>query len=253
MSANQLVQKFVTEDGRQFDTKAEAIDYLRLPLITAALNKVNGNNKELTDWLIANQEAVESTFESTKIQRVTKSEKNQLAKALDAVAAAGDKQFKFIVENKDAILESFRWPSVKRGTDEEQAATIRGGFLALTGENAELSDWLIANQEALLEAFQAGVIKREVNPKAADALAAYRAKQAGRKAEKDAAVATLEAKLEADKAAAGDDATKIATLEAAFKVAKAAAIAPLDAKFKAEDEAVEAAKKAEAEKNTEKK
>lgn len=224
MSANTLVQKFVCEDGTQFDTKAEAVDYLRKPLIMAALGKVNGNNKELTDWLYKNQEGIESAFESTRIQRVTKSEKNQLSKALEAVAAAGDKAYAFITNNKEAVLESFRWPSVKRGTEEEQAATIRDGFMALTGENAELTDWIIANKDALLEAYEAGIVKREVNPKAADALAAYREKQAARKVEKEAAVAADKAAVEAGK--------------------PATAVAAVEAKFKAEDEAAAAAKKA---------
>ena len=178
---------YQTPDGKLFDTKAEAMDYMRKPQIVAALNKLNGNNAELTDWLHANQEAIETTFESTKIRRVTKSEKKQLDKALAAIAAAGDKAFAFVTDNLAAVSESFRWPSVKRGTEEEQAATIRAGFMALTSENVELVDWIIGNKDALLEAFQAGVIKREVNPKAADALAAYRAKKAAEKAEKEAA------------------------------------------------------------------
>lgn len=192
-----LKQVYATPDGKQFDTKAEALDYLRRPLITAALNKVAPDNPELVDWLLANQEAVETNFESTKIKRVTKSEHKQLEKALEAVASAGEKSFAFITDNASAILDSFRWPSVKRGTEEEQAATIKNGFLALTGEPAEkpeLTDWIIANKDAILEAYQAGVVKREVNPKAAEALAAYQAKKKAEKEAKAAAAAAQEAK-----------------------------------------------------------
>lgn len=234
-----LVQKFVTEDGKQFDTKAEAIDYLRKPLITAALNKVDGDNKELTDWLVENQDAVEGAFESTTIQRVTKAERAQLAKALEAVVVAGDKAFAFITTNKEHILDSFRWPSVKRGTKEEQAATVRGSLMQITGDNNELSDWLIANQTAVLDAFQAGIVKREVNPKAVDALAAYRAKQAARKAEKDVAVAEDKAAVEA-----GKPATAVAALEAKFKAEDRQTA--LDAAAIADAAAVEAGKSATA-------
>lgn len=177
-----LSQKFVTEDGKAFDTKAEAMDYLRRPLKAAALNKINGDNKELTDWLLDNEEAVAANFESTKIRRVTKSEKKQLEKALEAVAASGDKAFSFLIDNAAALAESFRWPSVKRGDATEQAATIKAGFLSMTDNNEELADWLIGNKDAILESFEAGVVKREVSPKAAEALAKYRAEKAAQKA-----------------------------------------------------------------------
>jgi hypothetical protein len=228
MSQAQLAQKFVTPDGKLFDTKAEANDYLRRPLITAAMNVVTGGNKELTEWLIANEESVASTYESTKIQRVTKSEKKTLEKALDAIVAAGDRSFAFVAENKEAILESFRWPSVKRGTEEEQAKTIRDGFLVLTNDNAQLADWLIANQTQILEAYEAGVVKREVNPKAAEALAAYRANQAVLKAEMEAAVAADKAATEAGKPEEANAVAKLTMKRAAeakaAEDAKAAAV-----------------------------
>lgn len=189
----------VEGSDRIFDTKAEASDFLRRPLKTAALNKLNGNNAEVTEWLLANEDQIEATFESTKIQRVTKSEKAQLVKSLEEVAKAHatvaedgsvsnvEKKFAFLIENAAAIADSFRWPSVKRLKEDEEAAAIKTGFMTLTGENAELVDWMIANKVALLEAYQAGVVKREVNEKAATALAAYRAQKAAEKAAKEAA------------------------------------------------------------------
>lgn len=191
----------VEGSDRLFDSKAEAQDFLRRPLKTAALNKLNGDNAEVTAWMLENEEAIETTFESTKIQRVTKSEKAQLVKALEEVCKAHatvaedgtvsniEKKFEFLIKNKEAVADSFRWPSVKRGTEEEQAATIKTGFMALTGDNVELVDWMIANKTGILEAFQAGVVKREVNEKAANALAAYRAQKAAEKAAKEAAAA----------------------------------------------------------------
>lgn len=200
--SNPIKQGFQTPDGVIHESMAAAKDHLRKPEIKKALNALNGNNTELTDWLMEQQEAVEATFESTKIRRVTKSEKNQLVKALEEVTKAHatvtqvegqapvisgiEKKFAFLIENAEAIAESFRWPSVKRASEEEQAATIRAGFMALSGDNVELVDWLIANKTALLEAYQAGVIKREVNPTAAAALAKYRADQAAKKAAAEA-------------------------------------------------------------------
>lgn len=196
---NVLRQGFMTPDGKVFDTKSEAMDYLRKPQKEAALNKLNGNNAELTAWLLENEESISDTFESTKIQRVTKSEKKQLEKALEELAKAHatvaedgtvsnvDKKYAFLIENREAIADSFRWPSVKRQSEEDQAATIKAGFMALTGDNVELVDWILGNKDAILEGFQAGVVKREVNPKAQDALAAYRAKKAAEKAAKEAA------------------------------------------------------------------
>lgn len=184
---NVIQQGFMTPDGKVFATKAEAVDHIRRPLKTEALLKIAGaDNGELVEWLIDNQESIEATFESTKIRRVTKSEKKQLEKALEAVKAAGDKAFGFIIENTEAIADSFRWPSVKRGTEEEQAATIKAGFMVMTENNSDLSDWIIANKEAVLEAYQAGVVKKQLAPNAAKGLAEYQAKK---RAEKEAAAA----------------------------------------------------------------
>lgn len=182
-------QGFQTEDGVMHATKAAAMEYLRRPLKAAALNALNSNSVEVTNWMLDNEEKIYDVFKSTTIRRVTKSEKNKLEAALKAVEASGEKAFAFLIENKEAVADSFRWPSVKRGTEEEQAATIRDGFMALTGDNTELVAWLVANQEAILEAFNAGVIKREVSEKAANGLKAYREKQAAEKAAKLAAEA----------------------------------------------------------------
>lgn len=199
-------QGFQTPDGQLFATRAEAMDHMRRPEKIKAFNAINGNNADLTEWMLANEDAIQGVYESTKIQRVTKAEKAQLVKALDAVtkahatvtpgAAEGDapvvtnveKAFAFIIENAAAIADSFRWPSVKRVSEEEQAASIRQGFLNMAGEdNAELVDWLISSKEAVLAAYDAGIVKKEVNPKAAEALAKYRADKAAEKAAKEAA------------------------------------------------------------------
>jgi hypothetical protein len=178
----ELKQVFTTPDGKHFDTKAEAMNYLRKPKIMEAMKKVTGGNAELADWLVNHQESVEMAFESGTIKRVTKSEHNKLAKALEAIVEAGNPKFAFVADNKGAILDSFRWPSVKRMSDEEKSAAARNTLVAASEGNEELAGWVLANKDAILEAYTAGIEKKQVNPKAAEALAAYRAKKAAEKA-----------------------------------------------------------------------
>lgn len=182
----ELKRVVVTPDGKQFDTVKEAQDYLRRPKIKAELLKIA--DEKVTDWLIENQEAVEVAFEAGTIRRVTKVEHNKLKKSLEALKEVDNPKLKFLQENVDAILESFRWPSVKRMTDEEKATAARNGLVAESG-NEQLADWIIANKDAVLKAFEAGVEKREVNPKAQAALAAYREKKAAEKKAQEAKAA----------------------------------------------------------------
>jgi hypothetical protein len=187
----QLEQKIAVkmDDGsfKLFDTKAEATEFLQRPKQTEAFKAFVGENPELITWLLDNRADIEGAFESAKIKRVTKSEKKALEKALDAVKAAEDKNFAFLVENRTAILESFRWPSVKRGSEEEQAAMVRKAVMAATEDNAELTDWIVANKTQILEAYEAGAIKREVSPQAAEGLAKWRAEQAAKREQEKAA------------------------------------------------------------------
>jgi hypothetical protein len=177
-----IKQGFTTPDGSTFDTKAEALNYLRRPKIQEALNVVTANDANVTDWLLNNQEAVEVAFETGTIRRVTKAEHNKLKKAVEHMVALNDPKMAFLADNADAVLDSFRWPSVKRLNPEEKAAAARNTLTAATGGNASLAEWIMTNQEGILAAYQAGVEKREVNPKATEALAAYRAKKAAEKA-----------------------------------------------------------------------
>lgn len=178
----ELRQVYTTEDGKVFDNKKDAMDYLRRPKIEAALITLTGGNKELTSWLLENQEAVEVAFETGTIKRVTKSEKNKLKKALEAVAEANEPKFAFVADNVQAIVDSFRWPSVRRMDPEEKAAAARKSLLEASEGNEELADWVLAHKDALIEAYQAGVEKRTISPKAAQGLAEYRAKKAAEKA-----------------------------------------------------------------------
>ena len=174
---------FTTPDGAQFETKAEAQDHLRKPKIKAALLKLTGNNAEMADWLLNHREDVEVAFETGTIRRVTKSEHNKLRKACEALKELeGHPKLAFLKDNVDAILDSFRWPSVKRMTDAEKATAARNTLVAASEGNEKLAEWVLANREGVLAAYDAGVEKREVNPKAQEALAAYRARKAAEKA-----------------------------------------------------------------------
>lgn len=177
------------EDGsiRLFDSKAEAVDFLRRPAQQKALAAFIEGNEELVNWIIDVQEDLAGAFESTKIRRVSKAEKKALEKALAAVAAAEDKAFSFLVENQKAVLDSFRWPSVKRGSEEEQKAQIINAVTEVAGGDAELAAWLVDSKDQILEALEAGKVKREVSPKAAEGLARWRAEQEAKKAAAQAA------------------------------------------------------------------
>jgi len=180
---SELKQVFETPDGKVFDSKAEALDHLRRPKILDAMHRITDGNVQLSEWLVDNQDTVTSAFGMGTIRRVSKSERNRLIKALDAIEAAGDPKFAFVVDNKDAVLESFRWPKVKRMTDGEKAVAVKNTIKAASDGNADLADWVIKNEERVLEAYDAGKEKRSVSPKAQASLAAYRA---GKAAEKEA-------------------------------------------------------------------
>ena len=177
----ELKQVFALEDGTTFDTKAEALNYLTRPKILAALMKVTDGNQDLSDWLVDNQDTVTSAFDTGTIRRVTKAEKKKLDKAVDALVEAGGKDFEFLIENAEAVKESFRWPKVKRMTDEEKTVAAKNTLTLASDGNEDLANWAIKHEEAILEAYEAGKEKRVVSPKAANALAAYRAGRAEEK------------------------------------------------------------------------
>jgi len=178
----EIMQTFRTPDGKFFDTKAEAQAHIRRPKVLAALLKLTDGKEDLANWLIENQEPVEVSFEVGTIRRVTKAERKKLEKAIEELKTqTGNPKLAFLVEHADVIGEVFRWPTVKRMTDAEKATVAKNTLMAASGNNAELSDWVIANKDGILAAYDAGIEKREVNPKAQEALAAYRAKKAQEK------------------------------------------------------------------------
>jgi len=195
----QLKQVFVTPDNVQHESKAAANDHLRKPKIHAALMVATDNNQGLSDWLVANVETVVDAFETGTIKRVTKSEGTKLDKALAAIAESNNPDFKFVTDNLQAVRDSFRWPSVKRMTEEEKATQAMNTLKAASDGNEKLAGWVIANQDAILEAFGAGKVKRVVSPKATEALAAYRQEKADLKAATEAGPEALATFLAAKK------------------------------------------------------
>lgn len=205
---------FTTPDGKQFDSKVDAVNYLRRPKILAALKVVTEGDQKLMDWLLENQESVEVAFEVGTVRRVTKSEGKQLAKALAALKEIqGNPKIAFLQENADAISDSFRWPSVKRMTEAEKSTAARNSLVAASEGNEQLAEWIIAHKDGVMTAYEAGIEKREVNPKATEALAAYRAKKAAEQAAFDA-TPEGQAKLAEKAAAEAAKAAKKATAEA---------------------------------------
>jgi hypothetical protein len=164
----QIQQAFVV-NGQTFATKAEALNFVRRPLILAAMLTAVSNQTDVAE----------------------------LEKALAEITSG------FLFDNAKAVLDSFRWPAVKRLTAEEKVEAAKTEILQASG-NPELADYVVSNSAAILEAYSAGVEKREVSPKAAAGLAEYQAKK---RAEEDAeaaakgpeAVAELEAKREANR------------------------------------------------------
>lgn len=186
---SEVTKAFATPDGKIFATMAEATEYMRRPKVVEALKKIVDDNDELVDWIADNREEIAAAFDAGKVKRVSKSEKNQLEKALKAIVEANEPKFKFVVDNHAAIADSFRWPKVTRMDDAEKEAAIKAALTELAGENEEIADFIISSKEQLLEAFSAGKVKREINPKAREGLARYQEEQKRLKAEREAAEA----------------------------------------------------------------
>jgi hypothetical protein len=174
-----LKSVIVTPDGQQFETKAEAMNHLRRPKILEAMMTVTDKQKELSDWLTDNQEAVVSAFDSGTIRRITKAEQKKIDKALDAMAESGDKVYDIFVKNRDEFVVKYRpQPRMK---DDEKKLAAKNTLMAASDNNEDLSNWVMEHETEILEAYDAGKEKRAVSPKATAGLDAYRA---GKKEEK---------------------------------------------------------------------
>jgi dsDNA-binding SOS-regulon protein len=178
----ELRQKWITEDNEAFDTKAEANEHTRKPLVVTALNSLTQNDESLSDWLATNRADVASCFDTGSIKRVTKSERSKLAKAIERLQAiyeeTGDTKLAFLNEHGTAIVETFRWPTQRRMTAEEKSVAVKNSLIALADGNEDLASWIVANEVALLESFDAGKEKRAPSENAMKGLADYRARKA---------------------------------------------------------------------------
>jgi len=199
-----IKQVYIIE-GRQFETKAEAQDFLRRPKKVDAFKTfiaAGDNQDKIIDWLLDNQESVESAFEAGVIKRVSKSETKQLEVAFAEIAAAAaegraidTKKARIVLDNIETARDSFRWPTVKRMNDEEKAAEALRQLTEVAEGNERLAQFVVENKDRVLESYAAGKPKREVSPQAAAGLQEYRERMAREKAEREA------------KAAEGADAT----------------------------------------------
>ena len=179
----ELKQVFQAADGTTFDTRAEALSYMRKPKIEAALNTLT-KDPALTAWLIDNSKAIKNAFDTGTLRRITKSDAAKIAKAIEAIKEAKIKGTEFLIEIWPEI--DVKYKPVKRINDAEKEFAIRNSLQALEGGSEELAVWVITVKDAILEAYEAGVEKRQVAPAAAEGLAAYRAKKAAEKAAKEA-------------------------------------------------------------------
>lgn len=172
-----------------FSSKREAEDFLRKPQVQAALDGITKGNAPLTAFILDNKEDILDCLDTGTVRRVTKLERGQLQKALEYAAKLEDKKLSFLVEHADAIVATFKWPNQTRLTGEAKEAAQLESLTELAEGNRDVAMFIVDHIDAIKDAYEAGRVKREVNAKAAEGLAAYRAKKAAEKAAKEAAEA----------------------------------------------------------------
>jgi hypothetical protein len=186
----EIRQAFVVGD-QQFDSKAEAMDYLRRPKVMAALLKLTNGQSDLAELLYENRDTIESAFDTGMIRRVTKAERKKIRNAFEALPEVLPKAAEFLREKvtyqgaevsiMEQLIDSFSWPKQRRMTDDEKTAALSESLKTLS-ISEEVAEWIKNVKDDLFEAYGAGVEKRTIPQKALDGLAAYRAKMAAIKA-----------------------------------------------------------------------
>jgi hypothetical protein len=186
----EIRQAFVVGD-QQFDSKAEAMEYLRKPKVMAELLKLTNGQSDLAELLYENKEAIESAFDTGTIRRVTKAERKKIRNAFEALPEELPKAAEFLREKvmyqgaevsiMEQLIDSFSWPKQRRLNDEEKTVALSDSLKTLN-ISADVAEWIKSVREDLLTAYEAGVEKRTISQKAVDGLAAYRAKMAALKA-----------------------------------------------------------------------
>jgi hypothetical protein len=188
--SEQILSAFRTPDGQVFETKAEAQTHIRRPKILAAMLAVVDNEEAVANFLIDQREGVETAFDTGVIRRVSKSDQNKLGKAIDHLKTLSDPKLSFLIENADAVQASFRWPAVKRMDDAEKEAAAVQSLTVLCEGNTELAGYIYKNREGIVNAYSAGIEKRQPNPAAQAALAKYHEERKAKKAAEEAASAS---------------------------------------------------------------
>ena len=166
----QLAQVFQTPDGRVFNNRADAERHLRAPQIKAALLAVAGGSADLANALFENEGDISGAFESGTIKRVTKAERNKLKAEMDKLVAAHGATYKFIAENAAILVDSFRWPTQTRLTDEEKVALQQRTLMGVFNDDEKVVAWVIQEKERILAAYGAGKPERKVSNAAQEGL-----------------------------------------------------------------------------------
>jgi len=221
-----LKQGFVTEDGQVFTNRNDALEHIRKPQVMSVLTVLCNKDADLASFLYEKREDIAAAYDTGKIPRVTKSQRKALEKALEYAVSLNDPKLEFINKHYEDISASFRWPTVSRLKPEEHAGAIQEALAKLVDGNTELAVWIINNKDQLLAAYETGVEKREVNPKAMEKLAEYRAQRAAdaeRMRKEDEAVKDDPVAKEKLAKARAQAKVKAAEEKAAAKAAEAAA------------------------------
>ncbi len=182
-----LKQIFQTPDGSTFDSKADAERHMRRPAIMAALLGVAGGQEKLAETLYNQEEAIRDALDTGSIKRVTKSERNRLAKAIEA--CKGVKGAEFLAEHAQIVVDSFRWPTQQRlSAEDKQAAQLKGMTEVFEGRE-DVAAWAVAESEKILAAYKAGQPERVVPQSASEGLQMYKDWKSAEKAMKEAQAA----------------------------------------------------------------
>lgn len=186
MTTETIKSVFTTPDGQVFDKKADALEHMRRPLIKEALLALCNGKEDAAEWILEKKEMLFDIFDTGTIRRVSKSDAKKLKLSMDAVREISDPRLSFLQENYAAVIDSFRWPAVKRLTAEEKLVEMKR-LLGQVTENAEFADWILEKKDDIVESFKAGVVKREVPASARAGLAAYREQMKQKKSESETA------------------------------------------------------------------
>jgi len=197
------LQKGYFVDGQVFETKADVEEYARKDIVTGAIKKLVKDVKN-ADWLYENRKAITACFKLDPIKQVAKEDREELQNGLNnaiAMVNAAEldkiamKKFEFLIANADQLVKSFKWPTVKRLSKEEQAVKSAEMLTAIEGSNDALVAWLSTNSSSIVDAFNTGKVKRKVSDGALEGLAKYKLEVAKQKFEEGENITIKQAEI----------------------------------------------------------